>query len=176
MKLSLTLCTTEQLDELVELSRTTFIDAFKDQNNPEDFKAYLQAAFNRDVLATELNNAHSTFYFVHFGAELAGYFKLNLAEAQTEIQDTSSIEIERIYVHRDFQGRGIGQWMIARIMEIASQKNMAYVWLGVWEKNTDAIRFYKAHGFDKFGEHPYYVGKDKQTDWLMRCDITTLRE
>ncbi len=176
MKLSLTLCTQHHLDELVELSRTTFVHAFKDQNNPEDFQAYLQDAFSRDTLASELNNIHSSFYFVYYNSLLAGYFKLNRASAQTEMQDAHSTEIERIYVHRDFQGKGIGQWMMERIKEIGVDHNSTYIWLGVWEKNRDAIRFYETHGFKKFGEHPYYVGKDKQTDWLMKRDITTLRE
>ena len=176
MKLSITLCTAEHLDELVELSRTTFIHAFKDQNNPDDFEEYLKGAFGRNTLAAELSNIHSSFYFVHCDAVLAGYYKLNFADAQTELQDPGSVEIERIYVQHDFQGRGIGQWMISRIMEIAEQKEMEYVWLGVWEKNADAIRFYQAHGFNKFCEHPYYVGQDKQTDWLMRADMITLRD
>jgi len=57
------------------------------------------------------------------------------------------------------------------VFELAKQKNARYVWLGVWEKNTRAITFYRRHGFKKIGSHPYFIGKDKQTDWLMKKEI-----
>ena len=37
-------------------------------------------------------------------------------------------------------------------------KEMGYkkVWLGVWENNFKAIRFYKKYGFKKFGQHSFF--------------------
>ena len=175
MRLSLQRCKTEHLNELVHLSRSTFQEAFAHLNDPVDFEHYLNSAFSRQAIFEELSNPASAFYFVYYETELAGYFKLNSAGAQTDLHDPESIEIERIYVHKDFQGRKIGQWMVDQIREIAFREEKKYLWLGVWEVNQAAIRFYQTNGFEKFGEHPYYIGKDKQTDWLMRCDITTLQ-
>jgi ribosomal protein S18 acetylase RimI-like enzyme len=76
-------------------------------------------------------------------------------------------------VLEQFQGEQIGTKMLFKAIEIAFDKNKKHLWLGVWEKNTDAIRFYQKHGFLKFNTHPYYIGKDKQTDWLMRFDLST---
>ncbi|MGB5820103.1 MAG: N-acetyltransferase [Saonia sp.] len=119
----------------------------------------------------ELNNADIAFYLVYADEELCGYFKLNEHGAQTEIKDKAAIELERIYVSREFQGKKIGASMLNEIKRIVSLKNKTYLWLGVWEENIGAIKFYEKHGFKKFGTHPYYVGKDKQTDWLMRFDL-----
>lgn len=170
MKLLLHRCTTSDLDSLVNISRTTFIDAFEKDNDPEDFKAYLDFAFDKNKLLEELKNSDTHFYFVKKDAVLAGYLKLNENDAQTDIKSKESMELERIYVLQDFQGQQIGQWMLDEIKQIAAQKQKAFLWLGVWEKNTKAITFYQKLGFSKFGTHPYLIGKDKQTDWLMRFE------
>ena len=167
-------CTSEDLEELVGISKRTFVEAFSHMNQPEDFDNYINLAFSHATLEEELKNPNASFYFVYLGAELCGYFKINKAGAQTDINDKDSLELERIYVAKEFQGRKIGEWMMSTIKKLAEQTGSSYLWLGVWEKNINAIRFYQRHGFRKFGEHPYYIGKDEQTDWLMRCDIPTL--
>ena len=175
MELFLEKCHLDHLDDLVNISRNTFTTAFAHLNDPADFESYLDQAFSKHQIKIELQNPDSSFYFVHCDDQLAGYYKLNQASAQTELQDEESFEIERIYVDQQFQGRKIGRWMITQIIDLAKKEGVKYLWLGVWEVNQDAIRFYQSRGFKKFGEHPYYIGKDKQTDWLMRLDITTLQ-
>ncbi|WP_299533823.1 GNAT family N-acetyltransferase [Ulvibacterium sp.] len=167
-------CDQTNLDELVELSLRTFKDAFEADNDPDDFKDYLRIAFHRDTLFAELQDKDVSFYFVKVDNRTAGYFKLNENLAQTEVKSNSSIELERIYVLNIFQGSGIGAWMLTEIKRIASEKGKHFLWLGVWEKNHKAIRFYQRLGFTKFGTHPYFIGKDKQTDWLMRLDLINL--
>ncbi len=167
-------CGPGNLDDLARISRDTFTEAFEALNNPDDFKHYLETAFSRHQLLSELQDPHTDIYFVYSGGELVGYFKLNEKESQTDIADKDSIELERIYVSGAYQGKQIGKWMLERIIEIGHQRRKSYLWLGVWEKNTGAIRFYEKYGFAKFGTHPYYIGKDRQTDWLMRLDLATL--
>lgn len=164
-------CTFLDLEELVEISRKTFVDSFEKDNDPEDFKNYIDSAFEKGIIAKQLKNPNSLFYFVFIDELLVGYFKLNISDAQTDIKSEESIELERIYVDRDFQGQQIGKQMLLEAIALASQQNKTYMWLGVWENNTDAIRFYQKHGFKKFGTHPYYIGRDKQIDWLMRVEL-----
>ncbi|WP_420603422.1 GNAT family N-acetyltransferase [Flagellimonas sp.] len=171
MTLSIERCTAVDLDNLVQISKDTFIAAFETQNDPEDFKKYMDFAFSKEKLQSELENKSTQFYFVFDHKEKIGYIKLNKGEAQTDINDTDSLELERIYVIQSHQGRGIGEWLLQQVKQLAHKEGLNYVWLGVWEKNKAAIRFYLKHGFVKFGTHPYYIGKDKQTDWLMRLDV-----
>lgn len=171
MKLYLEPCSITDLEVLANLSRKTFIEAFEKDNNPEDFKAYLNSAFGEKALNKELLDNNSSFYFVYNDAILVGYIKINENGSQSDIKDNDSMEIERIYVLGEFQGQGIGAWLLTRVISMARTKNKNYVWLGVWELNTKAIKFYERLGFYKYGTHPYYIGKDKQTDWLMRLDL-----
>lgn len=175
MDLRIHACTVKDLDALATLSRTTFSEAFREQNNPEDFSQYMEAAFSREKLRAELTHPDSFFYFVYAGPELAGYFKVNRNQAQTDLREADGLELERIYVCRAQQGKQIGSYLLNRVIEIARELGKSYVWLGVWQANTAAIRFYERYGFTKFGSHPYYIGNDRQTDWLMRLELTTLK-
>lgn len=171
MNLRLQRCSASDIGQLVTISRTTFIDAFEKDNHPEDFKAYIDFAFERSKVLRELKNPDTVFNFVYKDADLVGYLKLNENDTQTDITSDEAMELERIYVLKDFQGQHIGKWMLDEVKKIASTKRKDFLWLGVWEKNASAIRFYQNHGFSKFGTHPYYIGKDEQTDWLMRFEL-----
>ncbi|WP_375325976.1 GNAT family N-acetyltransferase [Flagellimonas sp. GZD32] len=164
-------CVQSDLDTLVKISRETFIEAFEKDNDPVDFQAYLKQAFAIEKIASELEHPHSHFYFVFDDHVLVGYFKLNTDTAQTDVHDPKALEIERIYVFKEHQGKKIGAWMLQEIICLTRTMEKAFIWLGVWEHNPNAIRFYQRHGFRKFAEHPYYIGNDKQTDWLFRLSI-----
>lgn len=156
------------LNVLIDISRDTFIHAFEKQNNPEDFWNYINEAFNENAMIEQLLNKNSEFYFVYLKNVLVGYFKLNKNEAQTEQFAKRSVELERIYVLKDFQNQGIGKHILEKAINIAKTNKATFIWLGVWDKNKNAVRFYELHGFKKFGSHAFYIGKDKQTDWLMK--------
>lgn len=171
MKLDIVPCTLTHLEQLQRISKATFSDAFASDNDPKDFKNYLEAAFSSKKLKEELLHPHSHFYFVYLKKQLAAYFKLNTEDAQTEFREDKGMELERIYITTAYQGKGMGSFLLEEIEDLAREKMKAYLWLGVWERNLGAIAFYKKHGFVKIGTHPYYVGSDKQTDWLMRKEI-----
>ncbi|PCJ97657.1 MAG: GNAT family N-acetyltransferase [Flavobacteriaceae bacterium] len=171
MNLRIQKCSLIHLEELIKTSRTTFVEAFEKQNNPEDFKNYIDFAFDKEKLSSELVNPNSHFYFVYDNLSLLGYFKLNEGDTQTDIKENASLELERIYVLQEFQGNKIGEWLLGQIIELGVKLDKKYIWLGVWEQNSKAITFYQRNGFSKFDTHPYYIGKDKQTDWLMRLDL-----
>ncbi|RDY59890.1 GNAT family N-acetyltransferase [Flagellimonas nanhaiensis] len=164
-------CKDSDLEALVKIAKETFVAAFEKDNDPNDFRDYIEKAFSKTALEAELNNPGSLFYFVFDKEELVGYFKLNLGAAQTEINDDSSVELERIYVVPGNQGKSIGHQMLQKVLALAKELNKACVWLGVWEHNPGAIRFYQRQGFKKFGEHPYFIGEDEQTDWLLRLEL-----
>ena len=171
MKPKLVACKAENLESLAKLSEKTFKDAFEKDNNPDDFEEYINKAFSVDKLRKEIHNPNSTFYFIYLGGTNVGYFKINVDDAQSDINDKNAMELERIYILNEFQGNKLGGWAVERVMELAKNGKKRYVWLGVWERNERAITFYERFGFKKFGKHSFYIGSDKQTDWLMRYDL-----
>ena len=160
-------CTIEDLDILREISVETFKDTFEDQNSPANMKTYLDRAFNLKQLEEELLNEFSEFYFIYLNEDIAGYVKLNTNDAQSETMGNDSLEVERIYVRRKFHKQGLGKFLINKAIEIAKEQNKDKVWLGVWEKNENAISFYKKMGFVQTGAHSFYMGDEEQIDLIM---------
>lgn len=119
----------------------------------------------------ELENPNSYFYFIYFENELAGYLKVNISDAQTEEIEGNNLEIERIYILKKFQKHGLGKALYDRAIKIAKDLECKGLWLGVWEKNENAIQFYKKLGFYKIDEHVFFMGDEKQTDFIMLKEL-----
>lgn len=134
--------------------------------------SYLNRQFSEAQLLTELNDNNSTFYFALQEDQVTGYLKLNSGAAQTELKEEHGVEIERIYVLKIFQQKQIGQMLLAKAIQFARKKNAAYIWLGVWENNTQAIRFYNKNGFVEFDRHLFLLGEDRQTDIMMKLALS----
>ncbi|WP_091625295.1 GNAT family N-acetyltransferase [Maribacter orientalis] len=174
MELTYTKCSLTDLQQLRQISEQTFVTAFEKDNNPNDFKNYIENAFALERIKEELLNPNSDFFFALSNNEIVGYFKLNVGIAQTDIKQDNSIELERIYILAKYQNSGLGEQFLMYIKSIALKRNKKMLWLGVWEENKRAIKFYERQGFKKFDTHPYFIGLDEQTDWLMRFDLGTL--
>ena len=56
-------------------------------------------------------------------------------------------------------------------ISFATEENLEYLWLGVWEKNTPAISFYKKMGFITSGKHKFMLGLEEQSDLVMKKTI-----
>jgi ribosomal protein S18 acetylase RimI-like enzyme len=165
--------TTAGLTALHYISRKTFTEAFAHLNSPDDMQAYLADHLTVESLSEELANANSEFYFAIENNEPIAYFKINTGNAQTDLKEANGLEIERIYVLQNYQGKKLGHDIITACIKIAMQKNKAYVWLGVWEHNVNAIRFYQNNGFVVFDKHSFRLGNDMQTDIMMRYELAT---
>jgi diamine N-acetyltransferase len=135
--------TFNDLDQLQKIGRQTFYETFSEGNTEENMTKYLDEGFSIEKLATKLSDNNSESYFATLHDNVIGYLNLNFGQSQTELQDNKALEIERIYVLKDFHGKNVGQLLYEKAMQIARQKCVDYVWLGVWEKNPRAINFYK---------------------------------
>ena len=163
--------TINDLDQLQKISRQTFFETYSALNTEENMTKYLQENFSIKNLSIELKNENSEQYFAVLEGKVIGYLKLNFGIAQTELKNNKSIEIERIYVLKDFHGKNIGQQLYEKAINIARDKNADYIWLGVWVENPRAIRFYKKNGFIEFDKHIFKLGEDEQTDIMMKLEL-----
>ena len=161
----------EDLAQLQQIGRQTFLETFAASNSEENMTTYLAEGFSTEKLSTELHDAHSEFYFAILGEKVIGYLKVNFGPSQTDVKDDKSLEIERIYVLKEFLGKKVGQMLFDKAIQIAKQQDADYVWLGVWEHNPRAIQFYKKNGFVEFDRHIFLLGNDAQTDIMMKLKV-----
>ncbi|WP_339165983.1 GNAT family N-acetyltransferase [Paenibacillus sp. FSL R5-0341] len=171
MTIRIEICTVEQVCELQEISYETFNETFKAQNSPENMKAYLEKAFNREQLESELSVTDSQFLFIYVNHKLAGYMKVNINDAQSEKMGMESLEIERVYIKKEFQKHGLGKVLLHKAIEMETEHQKRNIWLGVWEKNENAIAFYEKMGFVQTGAHAFVMGDEEQSDFIMTKTI-----
>lgn len=159
------------IDQLQKIGRDTFFETFASGNTEENMKKYLEEGFSVSKLEEELTDENAEFYFAIIDDAVIGYLKLNFGQSQTELQDDSAVEIERIYVLKEFHGKNVGQVLYNKAIDLARDKKSNYVWLGVWEENPRAINFYKKNGFIEFDKHIFKLGEDEQTDIMMKLKL-----
>ena len=162
----------EEAESLLVFAEKVFRHSFEHLNEPEHFEAYMSEAYNLPQFQAELANAESAFFFALLGDEIAGYIKLNWGASQTELQEQPGIELQRIYINPELQGKKIGQALLSHAMEFGKNRRFPFLWLGVWEKNEAARRFYERNGFVQFSSHTFRLGNDPQTDLLMKLSLS----
>lgn len=159
------------MEKLKEIGKLTFFETFASENSEENMKEYLEKGFSTEKLKVELSDENAEFYFAELNGKIIGYLKINTGKSQTENKNENALEIERIYVLKEFHGKKVGQILYEKAIELAKEKHVAYIWLGVWEQNSRAIRFYEKNGFVPFDKHIFKLGNDEQTDIMMKLSL-----
>ncbi len=160
----------EELGLLRQMSISTFTDAFGHLNSKENMSLYLSEKMSAEHIKEEFDRPGSTFYFAMINQQIVGYMKLNTGEAQNEPLE-NAMEVERIYVLKQHQGKRIGGIMLEHAISLARQEGIQVFWLGVWDQNVRAIAFYERMGLKVFDTHSFMLGTDRQTDKLMKMEL-----
>ena len=165
----------EDAEMLAELSRVTFYDAFHEhpENAPEDMAEYMEKAFSVEQTRGEILEENSIFLIAETENEIAGYAKIMLGSIEKGITAEKPIELNRLYAHQKFLGKGVGQALMNECFRVAMENNCDLMWLGVWEFNLRAQAFYRKYDFYEVGRHVFQLGSDAQTDLLMQKEILT---
>ncbi|MEQ1733039.1 MAG: GNAT family N-acetyltransferase [Bacteroidia bacterium] len=171
MKIDVRKVTLTDIELLQAIAKQTFIETFATENSEENMRNYLADSFSIAKITEELNNINSVFYFAQLNTKVIGYLKINTAQAQTELKHEQALEIERIYVLKEFYGKQIGQLLYNTALQLAQAFGCNYLWLGVWEHNERAINFYTKNNFVAFDKHIFKLGDDEQTDILMKLQL-----
>lgn len=130
--------------------------------------AYLAEAFAPGKQEAELANARRTCLLAEQDGRLVGYAVIMDGAAHDSVVADHPIEVERFYVDHAWHGRGIAGALMAAIIRVATACGGDALWLGVWERNARAIRFYRKWGFERVGAQTFQLGADCQQDDVMR--------
>ncbi len=165
--------TGDDVHALSELAYQTFWDAFHEhpKNAPDDLADYMSTAFSLEQTIVELEDDRHIFLIAEFDSEMAGYARLTVGATEDGITAERPIELNRLYSHQRFLGKGVGQTLMDECFLLGRELGCDVMWLGVWEYNPRAQRFYEKNGFSMCGKHVFQLGSDPQTDLLMARDL-----
>ena len=156
---------------IADMSHETFYDSFAEYNTEANMQKFMDEQFNKQMLIREVGAAGNIFLLAYEEDEPVGYARLRENNIPPELQAKEALEIARLYAVKSSIGKGVGKALMSAALSIAQERNYKTVWLGVWEHNQRAIDFYIKWGFQKFSIHPFILGDDVQTDWLMKKQL-----
>ncbi len=156
-------------ETLAPLAVKIFNDTFAANplNKPEDMRDYIAEFMSVAAFEQELADKDSVFFIAESDGEMVGYAKLKESSTEDSVADANPIELCRLYVAHEFHGAGIANELMDECFVEATAKKFQTMWLGVWEFNFRAQRFYEKLGFQAVGKHIFQLGSDAQTDLVM---------
>jgi len=160
--------TATDAEQLAELGRTTFIEAFGHLYKPQDLEAFLvdaqsPAAFQRiladkdNVVMVAVSEGHA------LGYGIAGRCKLPVVGLEPRAG-----EIKRLYVRSVAHGRKVGSELMDRLLAELERREHDPLYVGVWSQNLGAQRLYQRYGFEKSGEYHFPVGEQLDREFILR--------
>lgn len=165
-------CSLDDILDLQKIYRQTFFETFSEQNSEENMRIFLDKAYSEEKLKSEIEDKESETFLAVENQKILGVLKINTGNAETESGLENSLEIQRIYILKESKGLGIGTVLMNLAEKKARELGVSFIWLGVWEKNFPAQKFYTDKGFRRFSEHAFVLGDDVQTDFLMKKELS----
>lgn len=166
-KVSIRLAKEEDAPALYELASRVFYETFAPDNTPEDMRLYMESAFSVERQRSEIADAKRTTFLAHAKEKLVGYVQFVEGTNEPCVTTAHPIELARLYVDSSWHGRGLASQLLLQGLEDMRSRGFRTVWLGVWERNVKAQKFYLKSGFKRVGEHVFQMGSDPQTDWIL---------
>lgn len=152
---------------LAELGRSSFLAKFGHLYRPEDLTPYLEGTHSPAAVAREFASAERRYCLAEQGGRLVGYCKLGLVCGFPDhARGQKPIEIKQFYTAPDATGSGIGAAMMDWVLAIAATLSADEIQLSVWSENAGAQRFYARYGFEKMADIGYWVGQQRDEEFL----------
>ena len=157
---------------ITELATRTFRETFGPDNTADDMTAYLARSFGLNKQRRELADPSVLYLLAMVGGDVAGYAMLqdgrDAVPACVANEDAGApVELVRFYVTSQWHGRGVAHSFMKTCIEHARSRGGRRLWLGVWERNVRAIKFYEKASFRDVGSQVFMLGDDRQIDRIM---------
>jgi ribosomal protein S18 acetylase RimI-like enzyme len=153
------------------LGARTFADTYAEENKSENTKKYIECNFSEEKILQDFNLGSVIYLLGEINGETIGYIKLNQGHTEPSVFAKNPIELEKIYLHKNFHGQGFGKQLMDEAIRLAQSFGHDKLWLGVWENNTKAIQFYKSYGFVLTGEHVFMYGDEAHNDYIFEFHL-----
>jgi ribosomal protein S18 acetylase RimI-like enzyme len=153
------------------LAITTHYEAYFELDPSHDLADYCIRFFNLETVKEELENPKLTYLIAEFEGNAVGFAQLREGKEIECMKGKNSIEIQRIYVIEPMKGKKIGKTLIEKCCEIGREKVYETIWLGVWDKNVEAQKFYESIGMKNVGITDFSDGKNKFINFVFAMEL-----
>ena len=100
-----------------------------------------------------------------------GFAKLKKHSLNDLITSPAQMELQKIYVLAEYQGRGVGSGLMNEVNAVAKEEGPDSIWLDTYVSNEKAIHFYQDYGFNKIGRYYFTIGSQTFEYYVMELRI-----
>jgi diamine N-acetyltransferase len=149
------------------LGITTCYEAYFELDVSKDLAAYSLEAFSLEQLTREFEDMNSTFIIAELDSKAIGFAKLREGKRIECLKDKHAIEVQRIYILEKVKGKKFGSYLLEKCFQIGKEKGYETLWLGVWDQNLAAQKFYEKLKFENIGVTEFAYGDETTTSLVM---------
>jgi ribosomal protein S18 acetylase RimI-like enzyme len=154
-------------EAVADMFAASFTDTFGHMYDPEDLADFLGKA-NAGTFRGQIDDPRYAFRLAFDSGRLVGFVKLGPPQLPIEPMAPDTIDLDQLYVLKDWHGRGIAAALMDWAMTTAGQRRARHVDLSVFVDNHRARRFYDRYGFEPVGRYDFMVGSHADEDIIMR--------
>jgi ribosomal protein S18 acetylase RimI-like enzyme len=157
---------------IAEIAERLFVRTFEPDNEPANLTAHVRANFGEVIQREELADPAITYLLLEVGTQIVAFAELKAGSIDPSVRGEAPLEIQRFYVDQTYHGTGVASHLMDACMREAQAQGAGVVWLGVWERNPRAIRFYEKRGFVDVGGKTFQMGEELQFDRVMSRPVS----
>ena len=153
------------------LASTTFYEAYFEQDESSNLAGYINESFDMATVRDEIDDSQSTFFLIFLDGKAVGYARLIDDSTTPGVVNGRVVELKRIYILERVWGTGTGEALLTHCIEIARNRGFNAIWLGVWEENQRAQKFYAKYGFEQVGTLTFPYGNVDGTNLVLQLRL-----
>jgi ribosomal protein S18 acetylase RimI-like enzyme len=159
---------------LALIGSATFLETFADVHTGAEIVAHCEA--EHSIPAYErLLGPETDVWLAETAVTAAPAGYAVLAQPDLPGHRPGDLELRRIYTLSRLHGTGAGAALMERAVARAQERGAARLLLGVYSGNARAIAFYRKVGFDRIGEHRFFVSQTGYEDWILAREFGSAR-
>ncbi|WP_252191179.1 GNAT family N-acetyltransferase [Polaribacter sp. Q13] len=144
-------------DVIIATGKQAFLESHGHSASKEDIELYIDKAYQKETILTELKNSKVHYYLIYIDTIIAGFSKVELDTTNKNIADTNITKLDRIYLLESFHGKQLGAQLFHFNLELSKKNNQNGIWLAVWTENQKAVKFYHKMGFKIAGVFDFKI-------------------
>ena len=137
----------QDCENLAALSMYVWLHTYAKDGIRDNISKFVLSTFTGNKFRETVKSSTKSGFAALSNEHIIGVVIVDL-ESRFRKTSTFGYEIETLYVHPGFQGRGVGRMLLDRLGTSIGSRS----WLTTWVQNYDAIEFYKKNGYQIVGE------------------------
>lgn len=156
-------------EPLARLAHQSFVDAFAHFYRPEDLQQFLDEWKTPAVYAAAIADPDTAIRLAEVDGKLAAYCLLKRGYVMDDHpypRPARPVFLSQLYCAGEMTGHGLGKRLMDWALDQARAWQADSLSLSVYSENPGAQRFYQRYGFAKVADTEFWVGSQRDEEYL----------